>query len=169
MAPFSCIFSIFATRHSVQFFLPLWTSRSARGCYALICVTGAKWHLSCNAFQMGSYLQEDATLICVTDLQQDVGAKWHLPCSAFQMGSYLQEHAMLFCVAELWCEVASALQYLAVLRRSAVWLNSSAPTARPTGRAALAVPKYSACLIALTSRKVHALGATLSLCSWINE
>ena len=94
------------------------SSRRRKGYYQQD--AGAKWHLPGSAFQMGSYLQEDAMLICVT------GAKWHLPCSAFQMRSYLQEDATLICVTNLqqdagakWqgyyptkcrCEVASARQ-----------------------------------------------------------
>ena len=92
------------------------SSRRRNG-YYLQQDAGAKWHLPGSAFQMGSYLQEDAMLICVT------GAKWHLPGSAFHMGSYLQEDAVLICVTDLQqdagvllsatrcrCEVASALQ-----------------------------------------------------------
>ena len=70
-------------------------SSRRRKAYYLQQDAGAKWHLPGSAFQMGSYLQEDAMPICVT------GAKWHLPCSAFQMRSYLQEDAMLICVTDL--------------------------------------------------------------------
>ena len=67
---------------------------SARGRYALICVTGAKWHLPCNAFQMGSYLQEDAMLSSASQVRSGICpamlSKWDRICKRMLRSSASQ-------------------------------------------------------------------------------
>ena len=86
----------------------------------LICVTGAKWHLPCSAFQMGSYLQEDAMLRCEVRpavlSKWDRARRWHLRhrCEVASARRCFPNGIVSArrCYAHLRhrCEVASALQ-----------------------------------------------------------
>ena len=60
----------------------------------LICVTGAKWHLPCNAFQMGSCLQEDAMLSSASQVRSGICpamlSKWDRICKRMLRSSASQ-------------------------------------------------------------------------------